>query len=624
MASGKWKVGELPESEQTVLRQMYGPQIDGRRGYAPNQKIQYVRELSEQEISIFGQQVSFSPVCSLQQAQYKLRGNLTPIRFNRAIHEMICQEEALRLNFCSVGNRMLAVIFQERKDLPDVLYRNMKGLDGQELEENLQTYMERDFRQDFDMRHGHLLRFSVFHTGREEYAIIVTAAQPILELFDIRRVFHSALGSAPVSEYKPRKARLVEMETSVREYWSRILSDLPPLPRIPYAKGSFEEKTAPGRQENYVTYLPGYLASELQEHAKSNKMMLMTILQTAWGILLQRSNACKDVSFCLLVPSRDKKELQGMGAKSMVPVRLRLDDTMTIHETAAKAFQQFVVSQPYASLGKEGIREILSQRGEMFDHFLNFYDFFAEEGSYTKIQATEEGALVSQSSWDARDIRLGIGFRIEQHCIVMTCLYDTAQFSSDGIQLLVKDYFFVLQQMMADWTEDAATFTQRLEQHRDRMKELVEAEQGDSRKRVQDFLSRLYLFQECEEGIIQMLMQDAKLSRRFEGDLISGKEVEEQMVFVVQGKVCRSIETGDGWYNTLDILNENSWINETVLLPDHKTQLAAEVLTDQATILTIPMQSMQASLSKSPRIGKSIIQHTIRQLEKYQRVWVHS
>ena len=88
--------------------------------------------------------------------------------------------------------------------------------------------------------------------------------------------------------------------------------------------------------------------------------------------------------------------------------------------------------------------------------------------------------------------------------------------------------------------------------------------------------------------------------------------------------MARSIECGDGWYNTLDILKENSWINENVILPKHKVKISAEVITEQATILVVPLVNLMSTLKKSPLLAKNIIYHVMRQLEKYQRLWIQS
>jgi CRP-like cAMP-binding protein len=178
--------------------------------------------------------------------------------------------------------------------------------------------------------------------------------------------------------------------------------------------------------------------------------------------------------------------------------------------------------------------------------------------------------------------------------------------------------------MLTDWNEPVEYFMERLKTRWEAKFQELDESQEDSRSIIQDALSRIALFQECEQGIIQLFILGAKLYTKFEGDRISEHEVENQLVFVLSGKVARSIECGDGWYNTLDILKENSWINENVMLPKHKVKISAEVITEQATILVVPLVNLMSTLKKSPLLAKNIIYHVMRQLEKYQRLWIQS
>ncbi|MBQ1335821.1 MAG: Crp/Fnr family transcriptional regulator, partial [Selenomonadaceae bacterium] len=139
-----------------------------------------------------------------------------------------------------------------------------------------------------------------------------------------------------------------------------------------------------------------------------------------------------------------------------------------------------------------------------------------------------------------------------------------------------------------------------------------------------DVLSRLRLLQGIGSGFIQEFMGKSHLETRFEGDRISGAIMEENLILIVAGKLARSIEAGDGWYNTLDILKEGDWANETILLPDKKAHFSVEVLTEEAEILLYPLSKMNDLMVKYPQIGKNMVQHLARQMEKYQRLWVQS
>lgn len=618
----KLNVMDLPFPEQNILEQIYGGQISGEQGYSPNH-ITYVRELTAAEVGLFSSSSAMRPVGAIVQELYKIRGRLLPPHFNRALHNMVQECDALRLNYCPVGERILAVVLQERRDIAPVIYRNLENVDEEDLDITLRRIMDADLRQGFDVRHGMLLRFSVFHTREDEYAVLVTAVQALLSNFNVHRLFARAMGyDLPESSVQEQTTgQLAAMAAPVREYWGKMLDKFPLDCAIPrYEK---RRNVAQG-QRAYLAHVPEPILSDLRGRAKSNKRMLVAILQTAWGILLQQANACRDVGFCLLVPRRKKEADGASSAPSLVPVRLQVQDRLTVQELVNKAFQQFVISQPYAALGRADIESIMGRQRGRFDHFLDFCDFFSEPQSFAAVAGSLEGQLVLQNFWDGRDSKLGLGFRQEENHLILSLQYDEAGFTQQGIEDLVAEYLLVLQQMLTDWNLDYDAFMERLGNRLQGERAAVETDKLGSRAVLQDYLSRLTLLQELEVGLIQLFMEYAKLKVFFEGDRVAAQDMAGNMVFLVSGRVARSMEMRDGWYYTLDIQKENSWLNETVMLPDSKTRISLEVLTEKAVILTIPLTAVKKIMERTNLLSKSIIQHAIRQMEKYQRLWIQS
>lgn len=629
MAQKRWNVEELPGEQQSILKSLYGPQPSQEtRNYAVN-RILFARELTKYEKRIFASKTFMSPGF-LTQRLYKIKGILTPLRFNRVMHTLMKESEILRTNYCPMGTETLAVVFESRKDLPQIVYQNMENLDSEELDSKLRKAMEADMREGFDLRHGHLLRFSVFHTALDEYAVLVTMAQAILDSVDIKKLFCDVQGIEPLQTQKEQvpsldmSAQRSRMEASMRDYWSRMLSDLPSAPIVPYTR-----MPRPGEadmQRAYRRRIPSDIMSDIREKAKSNRMMLMAILQTAWGLILQEANACRDVCFCLLVTTRREKEMPGMAAGegfNMMPVRFRSPGELTVQKLVSQQFQQIMVSQPYSCFDWEDMRELTGEK--MFDHFLSFYDFMVEEQKYSEIPAEPGGAFVARNSWDAKGARLGVYFQYGEQSVSFSLMYDENRVMPSGDLLLANRYLFVLQQMLTDWNLPMDSFMERLEKRLDMDKEAeAERHKEDRAARVQDVLSRLRLLQGTGSGFIQEFMGKSHLETRFEGDRISGAIMEENLIFIVAGKLARNIDTGDGWYNTLDILKEGDWANETIMLSDKKSHFSVEVLTEEAEILLYPLSKMNDLMVKYPQIGKNMVQHLARQMEKYQRLWVQS
>lgn len=617
----KLQVTDLLPQERQIIEHFYGHQVHSLRGFSPKH-IDYLREISEDEQEFFSRSEPGKITGSLLQTLYKIKGKLVPLRFNRALNILSQHDDALRMNYCDVGSRILAVVFKERLEMPEIIYRNLERAQGAKLDNILKSLMEADMRRDFDPKNGPILRFSVFHTGEDEYAVVVTGIQAMLYNFDVRKIFSEVLDlpyNPTLTAVSGLRSRMADMAQPVKEYWQKILADLPPRPLLPYV----EEAAHVHHQDAYLAYVPHNIFAELRERSKGNKIMLMSILQTAWGILLEQVNKCQDAAYCIVVPRYMGKNSEN-SAQSIVPMRLIIKGSPMVQTVVTKAFQQFVISQPYASLGREGFAKILGQQETIFDHFLNFHDFFLEGASYSAVQAEPLGRLVVQNSWDTRDIKLAIGFRHEKRQLVMTFSYDNTIYSPASIERVFNHYVLVLQQMLADWNDSYTGFLERLEKHCTSVEQAAKEKKQDSRAELQNYLSQLELLQECENGVIQLFVECSQLVTYFEGDSLPEDLLQSQLVFLVEGKVARSMETGDGWYNALDIKKENRWLNELLFLDENKARLSVEVLTEQARFLVVPFVSVQAVLKRHPALGFNMLKYMARQLEKYQRLWVQS
>ena len=92
----------------------------------------------------------------------------------------------------------------------------------------------------------------------------------------------------------------------------------------------------------------------------------------------------------------------------------------------------------------------------------------------------------------------------------------------------------------------------------------------------------------------------------------------------MSGKLARNADSGDGWYNPIDIIKKNSFVNPTNFLEKRRLTLSAEVLTEQAELLLISQAAMTEILIKNPEIALSVMKYALGQMEKYQMLWLQS
>ena len=382
------------------------------------------------------------------------------------------------------------------------------------------------------------------------------------------------------------------------------------MPKLPFsitAKNFYKQRA-------YRMTIPTAIMSDLREKAKSNKMMLMSIFQTAWAILLQEFNKTRDIVFSTLVPEKTSEDINSM------PVRLKFKDEETLQDLVKEEFKQLMISQPYAMKNFSAINNIIKPQNKTFDHFLSFGDFMKDEQLFSTAEAKSEGTLVLQNSWNSQNSKLGLYFNYKENTTSITILFDENKFVLDFETLLSRRYFLILQQMILDWNLNYKIFSQRLAE---RFKAEPSPKENDE-VYLQNFISQLELLQGGESGNLNMMMQISKLKTYFEGDRISEEDMENNLIFVAEGKLSRSLEAGDGWYNSLDVVKENRWINETVLLKKRKSKMSAEILTEKAILMFIPLEEMNKILNIDFGLNKKFLLHVLGEMEKYQKLWIQS
>ena len=510
---------ELTAAEKNILEQTYGRQTLSSSGFNPN-KIEKVEELEPDEKIFFTQKKFISPHFSVQ-TLYKVQGEITPIRFNRIVHDMVKTDEIFRSNYCDVGNRTVRVVFAERRTLPEVVYRTLAQTDPEDLDDTLTKIMEADRRVTFDLKRGNLIRFSIFKTDDAEFAVLVTISQLIAKYFDAKNFLLAAL---EIVRYKSVQkidtdAQLVHIEKAIKDYWAKTLKDLPPLPTLPYSKPS----NAPYNLKAFRENIPADILSDLRERSQSSRVMLMSILQSAWGFFLQAAKKLNDVVFCQLGTSKGNNSIL-----SVIPVRQKCAENMTVEQIITQQFRQLVVSQPYGFSDWDALLELT--KGKTFDHYLSFLDFKGTPGStYSETKAEPQGAVVANNSWDPQGMRLGIYFQYAATTLSLTFLYDQHQFFPNIGERFAKIYNLILRQMLVHWHSPFNTFIEKLvKQIKFEIEDDGQTDSGEEKRIITSFLISNPILQGSGAGTVAFFADSTQLLSKFEGDRIHGEVLEEK------------------------------------------------------------------------------------------------
>ena len=603
---------QLTYDEMSILESVYGRQS----GYNPR-KLETVKDLTEYEKKFFMEGNFVSPHFFIQ-TLYKVRGEISPIKFNLAVNRMLHDNENLRANFCNVGTRTVKVIYPSIAVKPEIIFRNLTAIDSDDLNDEFRKILEADMRRDCDLRHDLLIRFAVYRTSDNVFAVLVTIAQLIADNFDFEQFFADLLNIP--AELKPKKNDYElppKNKEAIRDYWAKVLDKAPPPDELPYA----HEGLGAYRQKAFRTKIPSDILSDLRGHAQSNRVMLTAILQSAWGFMLQLTNNRRDCLFCQILSAG---KIDDFPALNVIPVRLTSDNNLTVEKIVRGQFRQLVISQPYSCVDWTTLEGLSHRRKKLFDHFLSFKEFQSSELNYVETPAESHGKIISRNSWDARGMKLGVYFRYSEKNLSITFLYDEKNFKSFGIQQLCTLYELVLNQMLVDWNAKFSDFMERLKNRADMQTKVQGTFPQDERKRVRDFISQLPILQGRCEGTIGLFEGQAKIITRCEGDRISGDILKKYFIFIISGKLVRNVDTGDGWYNPIDVIGKNSFVNPTNLLDKQRLILSAEVLTEEAELLTLPRDVLIETSRKNSEVALSLMNYALEQMERWQILWLQS
>lgn len=605
---------QLTEDEKNVLESIYGRQIASGVGYNPR-KLESIEELSAFEKKFFAGKNFVSPHFFVQ-SLYKVRGSISPMKFSVNVNRMLNENENLRANFCNLGTRTVKFIHPAGVVKPEIIFRNFTEVDADELDDEFRKIMEADMRKDCDLRHDPLIRFSVYRTSTEDFALLVTLAQIIADSFDAEKFFGNVLAIPVESEPKQNPFALSENnQEAIQDYWAKVLDNAPPPVTFPYEKNS----AGAYRQKAFRTTIPVDILSDLRGNAQSNRMMLTAILQSAWGFMLQLIGKRRDCLFCQILSAGKVNENFSL---NLIPVRVISDKNLTVEQIIRNQFRQLVVSQSYSCVDWSALEGIAGQQKKLFNHFLSFKEFQSSELNYVRTPVEERWKIISQNSWDAQGMKLGVYFRYSEKNLSMSFLYDERRFWTYGVGKLCELYKSVLKQVLVDWNSKFNDFYNRLTERVEMQLEIETTEYEEDKTKLRDFISQLPILQGRHGGTIALFENKSKLITYYEGDRISGEMLNENFIFVASGKLARNVDTGDGWYNPLDIVGKNSFVNPLNLLEKQRLVFSAEVLTEQAELMLIPRKVLFEILRDNLEIALSIMNYALEQMERYQILWL--
>ncbi|MVP02592.1 non-ribosomal peptide synthetase, partial [Paenibacillus lutrae] len=328
-----------------------------------------------------------------EQARFTLRGKLDVDLFAKSWAELAARHDVLRTNFYSAKNgEPLQIVYRDKKI--GFVYEDLLHLQADEQTLYLENKAREDMRLGFDLERDALVRVTVMRIGEESYRALWSFQHILMDgwclpqlMQDLFQTYAALLhNKLPERTIVPRYSQYIEWlekqdESAASRYWSEYLGGYEGQTSLPSRKS--EPQHEGYLQEHVVCELGKNLSSRMDRVAKQHQVTQNTLLQAAWGILLQKYNGTSDAVFGSVVSGRPAaipgiEEMIGLFINT-IPVRVACGAEACFADVMVRMQEQALESGRYDYYPLYEIQARSGQKQGLVNHIIAFENYPMDE-----------------------------------------------------------------------------------------------------------------------------------------------------------------------------------------------------------------------------------------------------
>ncbi|WP_248930395.1 non-ribosomal peptide synthetase [Paenibacillus hamazuiensis] len=321
----------------------------------------------------------------VEQFDFRIAGDVDPSRMEWALAKLSDRHDILR------------TVFSYRKtDLPrQVVLKSWEPpftfLDLRENvspEESAEAFKAEDRGRGFDLSQDVLLRGALLRTEERRWRFVLTFHHILMDGWSLGPLFQELFGLYEAAA-EPDRYTLAGDAHPYREYirWLEEQSEEQALAYWEQALAGYEKPVAipafgPGGPYRHAVHrfeLPATLAARLGELARSRRLTVNTLFQSAWGLLLQKYNYTRDAVFGSVVSGRPP----GLpGVESMIglfintqPLRVHAEQGDTFISLCSRVQKASFAAVPYEFCPLFDIQSRSPLKNKLLDHVVAFENY---------------------------------------------------------------------------------------------------------------------------------------------------------------------------------------------------------------------------------------------------------
>ncbi|MBS7531081.1 amino acid adenylation domain-containing protein [Hazenella sp. IB182353] len=332
-----------------------------------------------------------------------------------------------------------------------------------EREESMIQIEEEERSKGFDLTKGPLLRISICKLTSQTYRILVNFHHIIMDGWSMGVFFNewfeqygkilsnqTNIRSTPKKKYKEYIKWFEQQDKEkAKIFWADLLSNWEPTTKLPYKVNKDETNIQIGS----VTRSLADLMPQIEALSNEYSVTVNSVLNVAWGIVLQRYSSSDDVTFGLTVSGRPE-DMQDIDKTiglfiNTIPVRISTQPQQTVAQLIGAVHKQNVNKKDYEYLPLTDIHSSakINGRESLFNHLLVFENYPLDQklraGAYSDFKINQ------YSEWELNNYDISVAFLLAGEP-QMKLDFKAGLFDQQTMQRMIQHFEVVLKHMLND------------------------------------------------------------------------------------------------------------------------------------------------------------------------------
>ncbi|MBY8914303.1 amino acid adenylation domain-containing protein [Bacillus sp. YC2] len=328
-----------------------------------------------------------------EQAAFDLKGLLDIDAFKLSLAQLAEKYDILRTHFYTEWKEQPLQIVFRSKGIETVV-EDIRSMNSYQRSEFIADFAQKDKARGFDLTRDTLMRVSILRTEDDQARLIWSFHHILMDGWCLplitKEVFETYY--AIIEQRQPKRgavtpySRYIEWldeqdQKKAAAYWRNYLDGYEGQTAL--LKEQISNQAKGYQKQMLARRLGKELTEDIKRVASQHHVTVNTLMQTAWGLLLQRYNGSQDVVFGTVVSGRPA-EIPGIETMvglfiNTIPVRIYTQPEMTVEQALKTNQERALASQTYDTFPLYEIQAQTEQKQQLINHIMVFENYPVEK-----------------------------------------------------------------------------------------------------------------------------------------------------------------------------------------------------------------------------------------------------